>query len=75
MRRPPRLKHARKGLGPSRGCSSHSMSATFSTTALENGANLEDVQEAVGHADPSTTKLYDRRGYNAEKAASFFANY
>jgi hypothetical protein len=30
---------------------------------------------AAGHADPSTTKLYDRRGYNPEKSASFFANY
>ncbi len=36
---------------------------------------LEDVQEAAGHSDPSTTKLYDRRGYNPEKAASFFATY
>ncbi len=35
----------------------------------------EDVQSAAGHADPSTTKLYDRRGYNPEKSASFFANY
>jgi hypothetical protein len=26
-------------------------------------------------SDPSTTKLYDRRGYNPEKAASFFATY
>jgi hypothetical protein len=25
------------------------------------------------HRDPGTTKLYDRRGYNPEKAASFFA--
>jgi len=68
-------KYARKALGAARGYSAHSMRATFITTALENGANLEDVQEAVGHADPSTTKLYDRRGYNPEKAASFFANY
>jgi hypothetical protein len=36
---------------------------------------LEDVQEAAGHRDRSTTKLYDRRGYNREKAASFFATY
>lgn len=48
------------------------MRATFITTALENGAQLEDVQKAAGHRDPSTTKLYDRRGYNPEKAASFF---
>jgi len=42
------------------------MRATFITTALDNGASLEDVQRAAGHADPSTTKLYDRRGYNPE---------
>lgn len=67
-------KYARR-IGLSRGYSAHSMRATFITTALENGAGLEDVQSAAGHADPSTTKLYDRRGYNPEKSASFFANY
>jgi site-specific recombinase XerD len=67
-------KYVRKiGLGA--GYSAHSMRATFITTALENGAQLEDVQKAAGHRDPSTTKLYDRRGYNPEKAASFFATY
>lgn len=60
------------GLGLDRGYSAHSMRATFITTALDNGAQLEDVQKAAGHRDPSTTKLYDRRGYNPEKAASFF---
>ena len=62
-------------IGLVRGYSAHSMRATFITTALENGAQLEDVQKAAGHRDPSTTKLYDRRGYNPEKAASFFATY
>jgi integrase len=62
-------------LGLARGYSAHSMRATFITTALDNGAKLEDVQEAAGHRDPSTTKLYDRRGYDPEKAASFFATY
>lgn len=60
-------------LGLDRGYSAHSMRATFIITALENGAQLEDVQKSAGHRDPSTTKLYDRRGYNPEKAASFFA--
>ena len=67
-------KYARHA-GLTRGYSAHSMRATFITTALENGANLEDVQRDVGHAEPSTTKLYDRRGHNPEKSASFFANY
>jgi site-specific recombinase XerD len=67
-------KFARR-IGLDRGYSAHSMRATFITTALDNGASLEDVQRAAGHRDPSTTKLYDRRGYNPEKSASFFANY
>ena len=62
-------------LGLDVGYSAHSMRATFITTALNNGASLEDVQRDVGHADPSTTKLYDRRGHNPEKSASFFATY
>jgi integrase/recombinase XerD len=48
------------------------MRAIFIAAALKNGAQLEDVQNA---RDPSTTKLYDRRGYNPETAASFFATY
>jgi site-specific recombinase XerD len=67
-------KYATK-IGLDRGYSAHSMRATFITTALENGAQLEDVQKAAGHRDPSTTKLYDRRHYNPDKAASFFATY
>jgi integrase len=67
-------KHA-KAVGLGRGYSAHSMRATFITTALENGATLDDVQRAAGHSEPSTTKLYDRRGYNPEKSASFFATY
>ena len=62
-------------IGLDRGYSAHSVRATFIATALENGAKLEDVQNAAGHRDPGTTKLYDRRGYNPEKAASFFATY
>ncbi len=40
-----------------------------------NGAALDDVQRAAGHAEPGTTKRYDRSGYNPEKSASFFATY
>jgi site-specific recombinase XerD len=62
-------------IGLKDGFSAHSMRVTFITRALDNGASLEEVQRAAGHADASTTKLYDRRGYNPERSASFFATY
>ena len=62
------------GIGLPRGYSAHSIRTTFITT-LENGAQLEDVQKAAGHRDLSTTKLYDRRGYDPETTASLFATY
>jgi hypothetical protein len=65
-----RRKYAKR-IGLDRGYSARSMRATFITTALDNGASLEDVRRAARHADPSTTKRYDRRGYNPEKSASF----
>jgi integrase len=39
-------------IGLDRGYSAHSMRATFITTALENGAQLEDVQKARGTPRP-----------------------
>ena len=52
-----RLKEA--GL-PSR-LSPHSFRVATITDLLEQGVPLEDVQQLVGHADPRTTRLYDRR--------------
>jgi site-specific recombinase XerD len=69
------LRKYARAIGLVRGYSAHSMRATFITTALENGATLDDVQRAAGHSEPGTTKLYDRRGYNPEKSASFFVTY
>ena len=34
---------------------------TTITDLLEQGVALEDVQRLAGHADPRTTRLYDRR--------------
>ena len=44
---------------PSR--SPHSFRVTTLTDLLEQGVPLEDVQRLAGHADPRTTRLYDRR--------------
>lgn len=41
--------------------SCHSFRATTITNLLEQGVPLEDVQHLAGHADPRTTRLYDRR--------------
>jgi integrase len=38
----------------------HGLRATFITLALDDGAALRDVQDAARHADPRTTRLYDR---------------
>lgn len=39
----------------------HSFRATTITDLLDQGVPLEDVQHLAGHADPRTTRLYDRR--------------
>jgi len=41
--------------------SPHSFRATTITDLLEQRVPLEDVQRLAGHADPCTTRLYDRR--------------
>jgi site-specific recombinase XerD len=39
----------------------HSFRVTTATDLLDQGIPLEDVQYLLGHADPRTTRLYDRR--------------
>jgi site-specific recombinase XerD len=41
--------------------SPHSFRVTTITDLLEHGVPLADVQYLAGHADPRTTRLYDRR--------------
>jgi site-specific recombinase XerD len=48
------------GFDPSRVCC-HTFRGTGITAYLENGGKLEVAQHLAGHADASTTKLYDRR--------------
>jgi integrase/recombinase XerD len=41
--------------------SPHSFRVTTITDLLEQGVPLDEVQHLAGHADPRTTRLYDRR--------------
>jgi site-specific recombinase XerD len=45
----------------------HSWRATGITNFLENGGAIEMAQYMAGHADPRTTKLYDRRRQQATR--------
>jgi integrase/recombinase XerD len=39
--------------------------------AREAGVPLEDVQDAAGHADPRTTRRYDRGRHSLDRHASY----
>lgn len=53
----------------------HSMRATAATNALTNKADIAKVQEWLGHANISTTRLYDRRGSKPEESPTFHVKY
>lgn len=51
--------------------SPHSVRHSFATAALDAGAELRDVQDAMGHADPRTTRRYDRGRHNLDRHATY----
>jgi len=53
----------------------HSFRATGASNALENGASLPDVQNWLGHADISTTRIYLRPKEDDAKSPSFKISY
>lgn len=55
------VKRRMKAAGLPPRLSPHSFRVTTITDLLEQGVPLEDVQNLAGHADPRTTRLYDRR--------------
>jgi integrase/recombinase XerD len=55
------MKRRLKDIGLPLQYSPHSFRVTTITDLLTQGVPLEDVQRLAGHADPRTTRLYDRR--------------
>ncbi|WP_255770053.1 tyrosine-type recombinase/integrase [Pseudarthrobacter sulfonivorans] len=51
--------------------SPHSLRHTFATLALGAGVALHDLQDSMGHADPRTTRRYDRARGSLAKAAGY----
>ena len=53
----------------------HALRATAATSALEHNADIAKVQEWLGHASISTTRVYDRRGSKPEDSPTFKVHY
>ena len=53
----------------------HGLRATAATNALEHDADIAKVQEWLGHANISTTRLYDRRGQRPEDSPTYKVKY
>lgn len=55
--------------------SAHVTRVTAATKAHENGADLRELKEWLGHSSEATTGLYIRRRYKPEKSPTFKTNY
>jgi integrase/recombinase XerD len=53
----------------------HALRTTAATCALEHNADIAKVQEWLGHANISTTRVYDRRGSKPEDSPTFRVAY
>ena len=49
----------------------HDLRHAFVTLSLDAGASLRDVQDAAGHADPRTTRRYDRARQNLDRHPTY----
>lgn len=57
--------------GIARNIHAHDLRHAFVTLSLEAGVSLRDVQDGAGHADPRTTRRYDRARFALDRSASY----
>ncbi len=57
------------------GLHAHSLRATAATNALSDEADIAKVQEWLGHANVSTTRLCDRRKMHPKDSPAFRVSY
>jgi site-specific recombinase XerD len=62
---------AQAGLPEAARLSPHSLRHTVATAALDAGAPLRDVQDLLGHADPRTTRRYDRSRGSLDRSPAY----
>jgi site-specific recombinase XerD len=51
--------------------SPHVLRHAYATLARDAGARLEDIQDGLGHADPRTTRRYDRAGLRLDSSPGY----
>ena len=49
----------------------HAMRHSFATLYLDSGGSLRDLQDAMGHADPATTRRYDRARNSLDRSPGY----
>lgn len=64
------MRELRKTLGLPENATPHALRHSFATHLLQNGANLREIQELLGHASLSTTQRYTE--INAEEMLNIY---
>ena len=64
-----KLKEYVKSAGIQKNVSPHTLRHTYATLLLENGAELREVQELLGHAEIETTQIYTHLSQKKEQEA------
>ncbi len=65
------VKRLAKAAAVDKRISPHSLRHSFITLSLDAGASLRDVQDAARHADPRTTRRYDRARFSLNRHATY----